>query len=107
MLALLWSALMFFIAFSFWKHARAHAAESSLGMSTVSSLRDASWSRLLRKMTGTVTILCAASAFVVFFMHAWFLGILLVLAIPVAGALTFVRGKSALSDSYRRSLPPS
>lgn len=97
---------MFFIAFSFWKHARAHAREGSLGMSTASSLRDSSWSYLLKRMTTSVTLLCAASA-VAAYLGAWFLAFLLVLAIPAAGALTFVRTKSALSEKYRRSLPPS
>jgi hypothetical protein len=104
MLALLWTVFSLFLAAGIWRTARQHS-RPELGFSTTHNHREEFFSRFVKKMSVTAVSLCLMSAVAVWFFHAWFLGIVFMLAIPAVAALQVVRSKKAIENSGNRSLP--
>lgn len=99
-----WSALTVFLAIALYKESRKHANDPALSYSSRDRFSDSFFNNFLRRMTFLVGLLLVGSALAVW--SSWLLAILLVAAIPALVTVQVMRGKSAIGNSYKRSLPP-
>jgi ABC-type transport system involved in cytochrome bd biosynthesis fused ATPase/permease subunit len=100
-----WSALTIFLALALWKEARKHQDTPALQYSSRDQFSSGFFNRFLRRMVLFTSVLLIGSAWAVW--HSWFLALVLLAAVPALVTVQVVRSKSAIGNSYRRSLPPS